>query len=134
MRPGRSVGVARSVGQPLDEIDGELARSRRPKADRGGDALADRDAVVAPARWQVQHVARLEQPLARRRELGEHPERHVGAQARLDDRADAPAPAAPELQEKDVVRVDVRPDAAAVRCPRAHHVVEPRVGDEAEAL
>jgi hypothetical protein len=109
------------------------AAAGRAKADRCGDALADGDAVVSPARRQVEHVAGIEQPLGGRRELGEHLQRHVVAQPRVGHAADAPAAASRRLQQEDVVRIDVRPDAATVARPRAHHVVEARVGDEAKA-
>ena len=47
--------------------------------------------------------------------------------------ADPPAPAPGDLQQEDVVRIDVRTDAAAVARVRDHDVVEARIGDEAKA-
>ena len=63
----------------------------------------------------------------------QHLQRHVVAQRRVARAADAPAPPALHLQQEHVVRIDVRPDAAAVAGVRHHQVVEPRVGHEAKA-
>ena len=63
----------------------------------------------------------------------QHLQRHVVAQRAPLDAADAPAPPARDLQQEHVVRIDVRADAAAVAGVRDHHVVEARVGHEAEA-
>ena len=45
---------------------------------------------------------------------------------------DAPATPALQLQQKHVVGIDVRPDAAAVAGVRDHQVIEPRIGHEAK--
>jgi hypothetical protein len=88
---------------------------------------------VAPARREVEHVARLEQPLVGRFEARQHLQRHVVAQARPRRSPDPPAPSPRELEQEHVVGIDVRADAAAVARERDHHVVEARVGNEAEA-
>jgi hypothetical protein len=137
--PSGRIGVARlaSSGRTASSICWstsmpERLAAGRTKADRRGDRLAVGHAVVAPARRQVQHVAGVEQPLVGRCEVGQDLQRRVGAQARALRSPDAPAPAARDLQQEDVVAVDVRADAAAVGREREHHIVETRIGHEAE--
>ena len=85
---------SRRVEQALQHLDAELVATGRAKADRRGDALAVGDAVVAPARRQVQHVAGLEQPLvARRRSRRASSAARRRAARAPRDAADAPAPA-----------------------------------------
>ena len=48
--------------------------------------------------------------------------------------ADPPASAAGDLQQEDVVRIDVRADAATVARIGEHRIVEPRIGHEAKSL
>ena len=126
--------IERGIGQPLQRVGREAGGGGRAKADRGGEAFADGDAVVAPARRQVEHVARLEQPVLGGLEAGQHLQRHVVAQARPRHPADPPAPPPGDLEQEHVVRIDVRPDAAAVARVGEHDVVEPRIGHEAKAL
>src|SRR5262245_12769964 len=64
------------------------------------------------------------------------PRRQVDKVARPGDKglpADRPAPATAALDEKYVIGVDVRPDAAARGGVTHHHVVEPRLRHERKA-
>jgi len=91
------------LGQALQRLAGEPPRLGRAKADRARDARPHRRSFMAPARRQVKHVARLEQPLVARHEPGEHLQWHVAAQARSRDAADAPASPSLRLQQEDIV-------------------------------
>jgi hypothetical protein len=75
--------------------------------------VIERHAVVAHAGRQVQQVAGMRQILF----VFNAPAAHAGA-----------------LQQEDVVAVDVRADTAARRGVAHHHVVQPRLRHEGEAL
>jgi hypothetical protein len=59
--------------QVLQEPRPQFLRARRPEADRVGDAVGDRDPVVRAARRQVEQVAGLQRPFARRPEAAQYP-------------------------------------------------------------
>ncbi len=46
---------------------------------------------------------------------------------------ESPAPPPASLQQEDIVRIHVRPDAAAVGGETHHQIVEPRIGHEPKA-
>ena len=72
----------------------------------------------------------------RRRKVRQHAQRHVVAQSQrsaLGISADAPATLPFYLQQKNIVRVDVRSDASAGTRVRNHQVVEPHAGNEGKA-
>ena len=90
-----SASIACRLGEPLRATS--AASSARAGARKPIEAVMHsptRDAVVAPARRQVEHVAGLEQPLLARREVGEHLQRHVVAQARARARGRSASAAA----------------------------------------
>src|SRR5262252_1703081 len=88
-RPG--VGAGRAVEEPFDELDREILAARSAKADRARDALAAfRDAVVRPARRQIEHVAGLEHVLFLGREAAQDLERGVAAQRGVEAARDSP--------------------------------------------
>jgi len=92
----------------------EFVAPRRAKPDRARHALALGHAVVGPARREVEHVTGLEQPLLLGLEAGEYLQRLVRDEFARARTRDAPAPLAPSLQQEHVVRIDMRPDTAAV--------------------
>src|SRR3954463_4796727 len=47
---------------------------------------------------------------------------------------DLPAPPAWPLQQKHIVRIEVRPDAPAGRCVADHQIVDPREAEKAESI
>ena len=121
------------VGRVQQERLRDLLRQRRAEPDRVGHAGVDRDAVVRDVRRQVEHVARPEHGVVRRREVREQLERTSGHERAVARPAPAPAAAPDALQQEDVVGVEVRADAAAGRRVARHQVVEARPGHEVEA-
>ena len=136
-RSRRRLGVVarRASASRCSDVGREARRGRRAKADRRGDALADGDAVVAPARRQVEHVAGLEQPLLARLEVGEHLQRHVVAQARPSPRGRCASAAGPATCSRNTSYESTCGPTPPPSLAYEHHdVVEARVGHEAEAL
>src|SRR5688500_13758042 len=76
--------------QVIEEGGGELRAARRAKAHGAGHAAIERDAVVAPAGWQVEQVARLEQVLLFGAKAVDQLERRLGHQAELLRAHEAP--------------------------------------------
>ena len=134
-RRPRGASCAAASASRCSDVGGQLGFGRGArKPIEAGDARADGHAIVAPARRQVEHVAGLEQPLVARREVGaasSAARRRAARRARRGRRASAAGrrPAAGRRR-----RNRMRADAAAVARERAHHVVEARIGDEAEAI
>ena len=85
-------------------------------------------------RGQVQHVAGLEHKLFFGLEVGENLERQVRHEREIVLCGNTPTAFAVGLQQEHVVRIEMRADTAAVGGEADHHVVEPRVGNEAETL
>src|SRR5205085_1431891 len=65
-------------------------------------------------------------------EAGENLERQPGLQREVALPADSPAPAALALQQKYVVRIEVRSHSTAGRCVAHHEIVESRMRNERE--
>lgn len=125
----RSSGVEAS---PLGERRDQRAMGRRAEADRVGERFLQGDAFVRQTRWDIEHVARLQNP----RQLGTKAPQDFEIQPRAMDRlgpgVDRPAPPAAALDQEDVVAVDVRSNAAARSGEADHHVVEAPAWDEVE--
>jgi hypothetical protein len=97
--------------QEVEESGAKLRAARRAKADRIGRALLEGDAVVLHPRWQVKNIARSG-----------------------DDGVvcEAPAPPPRSLQQKHIVGIDMRADAAVWHRVAHHDVVESRLRNERE--
>ena len=89
---------------------------------------------MCPAGRQIEHVAGIQHELLFRLEVGQDAHGHVGQQRAVLLAADAPAALAVRLQQEHVVAVEVRADAAAIAGIADHHVVQTRIGNEAELL
>ena len=148
MRPGSSVAALPRVAvqhvrlrrlglveRALQHASRQFDARRHAHADRAGHAIAtDGHAVVSPGRRQVQHVARLEHPFLLGLEVRQDLQRQTGQQAAVLLAPDAPATPALHLQQEHVVRIEMRPDAAAVAGVGDHQIVEPRLGNESKAV
>jgi hypothetical protein len=81
---------------------------------------------------QVEHVAWAEHLVVRGRETSQDLERKPAPQREIRLIAVAPAPPPFALQQEDVVRIEMRSDAAAGGGQAHHDVVEPRIRQERE--
>ncbi|OIQ69868.1 hypothetical protein GALL_485250 [mine drainage metagenome] len=89
---------------------------------------------MSPPGRQVKHVARFEDDVLFRLEMGQQLDRLAGLQRRIAHRAEPPAPTACGLKQEDVIGVLMRADAATIARPGNHQIVESGVGHEAEQL
>ena len=115
------------------KLRGEFPVRRRAKADRIGVAVADCLPVVGEMRREIEHIPRFEHGLALGPEALENLKGDVFPEREVALAADLPAPAAGALQQEHIVGIEVRPDASTVRGIADHQVVQPAVGNEAEA-
>ena len=122
------------VGQPQQQFARHLIALGRAKTDGVGHALAFRNAVVRPARWQVEHVARLKHILLLWHKVGENLQWHALLQVQVLLAPDAPAALAMGLQQEYVVAVEVGPHTATVGGVADHQIVQTRLRHKAELL
>ena len=87
-------------------------------------------------RRQIQHVARIQHPVAVRIEVLQQPQRHIVtvARIRIGLAVDHPAALAHALHQKHIVVVDVRPHVAAGGRKAHHHIVHPPGRQETEVI
>src|SRR4029078_9962615 len=83
-------------------------------------------------RRKIEHVPWPQLPIMLRLETREKLERCAGYQAQVVLGADAPAALPASLQQKYVIGIGMRADAAARRCVAHHQIVQARVRHEAE--
>ena len=93
------------------------------KPNGASDALTIGHAVVGPTWGQIKHVACVQRHLLFGLEVGQYFQWHIGLQDGIFHAADLPAAFALHLQQKNVVRIKVRPHATAVAGIRHHQIV-----------
>ena len=106
----------------------------RPKTNRIGHALANGDAVVRIARWQIQHIARVQYVFMRRVEICEYFQIDSLNQRQVFLLADTPFSLAMDLEQENIVTVKVRTDTTTVGGKTDHHIVQSRVWDESKLV
>ena len=126
--------VVRVIGHALEQLSYHFIGRRLAKTDRVRHAFALGHAVVRPARRQVEHVARLQHVFLLGLEISQNFQRQPFDQAQVLLPPDAPAPPAVRLQQKHVVAVEMRADAAAVAGVADHQIVEARIRHKAKLL
>ena len=126
--------VDRVFSQTLQQLGCQLAAIGRAKTNGVRHTLTDCDAIVRITRRQVEHVARVEYEFFLGFKVRQDFERHIGHQAQVLLSSDTPMALAVGLQQKYVVTVKVRPDAAAIRGIAHHQVVQARIGDKAKLV
>ena len=141
---GRQLHVGIAVAQRLVSIEGQhinivlqqLGTGGRPKAHRDRQAGVHRHAVVRHPWWQVQHVARIQHPVAVRIEMLQQPQRYVipVSGVRIRAAVDHPAPLPHALHQEHIIVVDMRTHIATPGGKAHHHVVHPPGRQEAEML
>src|SRR5215472_10886140 len=120
------------VAQPVEEGNDQFLRRGRAKADRVGGAGVQRGALMRDVRREIKHVSGGENVRLPRAEAGKDLERQFGLKRQVALTADAPATSAGPLEQKNIVRIDVRSHSAARRGEAHHQIVESRVRDEVE--
>src|SRR5271165_971627 len=122
-----------AVAQPVEERGCELLRRGRTETDRIGAAGVERNAVVGDRRRQVEHVTRLEHPVAVGPKAGENLKRQVRLEREIALPGNSPTAPARALEQEDIVGVDVRADTAARSGVADEQVVKARVRQEGKA-
>lgn len=87
-----------------------------------------------PSQGDVKQVAGLEIVGLGRLPIPQNAKRKSLHPLRPRRRPDTPAATSRGLQQKDVIRIRMRSDAASDRCKADHHVIQPCIRDEPKAL
>ena len=82
---------------------------------------------------QVEHVAGIQQGFVIGAKAREDLERDIGFQREVALPAQTPSPLPLALEQKYVIRIEMRPDAASGRGVAHHEIVEPRIRDKGES-
>ena len=141
---GRQLHVSITIAQRLVGIEGQhinvvlqqLSTGRRPEAHRDRQAGVHCHAVMRHPRRQVQHVARIQHPVAVGIEMLQQPQRHIVPVSGVRVRAavDHPAPLPHPLHQEHIVVVDMCAHIAAPSGKAHHHIVHPPGRQESEML
>ena len=122
------------VHQAGQQLMRQALRRLGLETDGIGHAFAHRHALVGIVWRQIQHVASIQHPGFGGFEGFQNFQRQVIAQTQVCLRADAPATLAMGLQQKHVIAVEMRPNAAAIGGVADHQVIQAGVGHEAKTV
>ena len=88
---------------------------------------------MRPAGWQIKHVTWFEDPLLCGFEVGDQLERRISNGLPVPWRGDSPPPFSFGLQQKDIVGVQMRADAAAITGHADHQIIDSCIRDESKS-
>src|SRR5690606_33572077 len=104
------------------------------KADRVSDALAFSNSPVSNAWWYIEHVSWFQYPFFLLVKFAHDVKWSIFSPRRVDVAllANAPAAFAHALQQKHIVIIEVRADAALISRVAHHDVIQPPIGNRSE--